>query len=128
MTMKHHRMVSLIRRRKIKSKFSKMLFVGKLENSTTDLNSTVDLNTTSMSLDDNSYVPEYPIDKTMSQICENQNRADEMIDGCSKIVPEQDETDNNMSTLFSQTDDNISVSELLDLCSGSFVTQPASVS
>lgn len=105
-----------------------MLFVGKLENSTTDLNSTVDLNTTSMSLDDNSYVPEYPIDKTMSQICENQNRADEMIDGCSKIVPEQDETDNNMSTLFSQTDDNISVSELLDLCSGSFVTQPASVS
>lgn len=114
-----------------------MLFAGKLEistvelNSTADLNLTVDLNTTSMSLDDNNYVPDYPIDKTMSQICENQNRADEMIDGCSKIVPEcaeQDETDNNMSTLFSQTADNISVSELLDLCSGSFVTQPASVS
>lgn len=87
----------------------------------------MDLNSTAMSLDDN-HLPEYSIDKTMSQISENQSRADLMIDLCSKIIPEQNETDNNMSTLFTQSADNISVSELLDLCSGSFATQAANVS
>lgn len=64
----------------------------------------------------------------MSQICENQSRADQMIDSCSIIVPDQNETDNNMSKLFTQTADSTSVSDLLDLCSGSFVTQVENVS
>lgn len=81
-----------------------------------------------MSLEESHLLPEYSIDKTMSQISENQSRADQIIDSCSKIVPEQNETDNNMSTLFTQTADSISVSELLDLCSGSFVTQAENVS
>ncbi len=102
--------------------FFKFSFV-QLENSA----NTVDLNTTSISLDENYFVPEDPIDKTMSQICKNQSRADQMIDACSKIVPEKYESDNNMSTLFTQTADDISVSELLDLCSGTFATQATNV-
>ncbi|XP_037028730.1 claspin [Bradysia coprophila] len=90
-----------------------------------------DLNTTSISLDlgldENQFAPEDPVDKTMSQISKNQSRADQMIDSCGKIIPfgdsEQNETDNNLSTLFTQTADSMSVTELLDLCSGSFVTQ-----
>ncbi|KAG4079112.1 hypothetical protein HA402_001083 [Bradysia odoriphaga] len=84
-----------------------------------------DLNTTSISLDENQFAPEDPVDKTMSQISKNQSRADQMIDSCGKIVlhPEPNETDNNLSTLFTQTADSMSVTELLDLCSGSFVTQ-----
>lgn len=88
---------------------------------------TEELNTTSISLDESLIVPD-PIDKTMSQICANQNRADRLIDSCSRIVPEETESDNNMSTLFTETADNLSVSELLDLCSGSFVTQATDVS
>lgn len=89
-------------------------------------NSTLD--STLMSLEENSLLSELPIDKTMSQICENQSRADEMIDSCSKIVPEKIDTQtDNMSRLFTQTTD-AGMAELLDLCSGSFVTQPANVS
>lgn len=93
-----------------------------------------DLNTTSidisldLGLDDNQFPATDPIDKTMSQISKNQSRADQMIDSCSKIVPEPIETDNNLSTLFTQNADGMSVTELLDLCSGSFVTQATNVS
>lgn len=106
---------------KLKKNIFKIFFIGKLENSTR----TVDLNSTSISLDENHFVTDDPIDKTMSQICENQSRADQMIESCSKIVPEPNEADKNMSTLFTQTADSISVADLLDLCSGSFVTQAA---
>lgn len=99
---------------------------GKLEDSMRS----EDLNTTSISLDESQFPPEHPVDKTMSQISKNQSRADQMIDSCGKIVPEQIDTDNdnNLSTLFTQTADSMSVTELLDLCSGSFVTQATNVS
>ena len=85
--------------------------------------------------EDSFCVPEYLPDKTMSQIYKNQSLADHMIDSCSKIVPEVSEipavpeeiASGNMSALFTQTTDNISESQLLDLCSGSFVTQATNV-
>ncbi|KAJ6638406.1 Claspin, partial [Pseudolycoriella hygida] len=112
-----------------KSKERKRVYV--LENSDDEeenLPKADDSNLASNSLDDSFYVPEYPPEKTMSQICKNQDLADQMIDSFSKIIPEvpdipvQSKPD-NMSTLFTQTTDNISESQLLDLCSGSFVTQ-----
>lgn len=90
-----------------------------------------DLNTTSISLDESQFPSEVPVDdKTMSQISKNQSRADQMIDSCGKIVPEHHETNDNdnLATLFTQTADSMSVTELLDLCSGSFVTQETNVS
>lgn len=91
----------------------------------------VNLNSTSGSLEENHFSSDYQCDKTLSQIFKNQNLADKMIDSCSDIVPEQNSIeiiDNNMSALFTQTTQITSQSELLDLCSGSFVTQAVKMS